>query len=278
MIGAGSSFYSARAGIGAILFVHSLKTCPIGLVYGGSEDTHRIIRGRNWAYYDGIQEFILNKPYGPYPSESRWRVALKSILRHTRRAKLSAYSSRIPREVRKTIVVREEKEYSRDLLPRDSPFRFRFAPTLGYLNWRYKTGLSFVKYRIFQMFKDGHSAGYVVLNESRHELIIAHCDGIDPKTIAYGVLLSLLQAGREDREPRAALLSSSHPMMQQIFQHFGFRLERPHRPFAVGTLNGPSDIGPDTSNWLVNFDWGDNGLRPPFLDESPSVQDQSRSQ
>jgi hypothetical protein len=127
-----------------------------------------------------------------------------------------------------------------------------------------------VKYRVFRILKGGHSAGYVVLNESPRELIVAHCDGTDPKTIAYGVLLSLLQASREDRGPRTALLSSSHPMMQEIYQHFGFRSEHSRRPFALGTLTGPSDIEPDTSNWLVNFDWGDNGLRLPFLDESPS--------
>ena len=39
-------------------------------------------------------------------------------------------------------------------------------------------------------------------------------------------------------------------------------------PFAVGSLKGPVALPADPSRWLVNYDWGDNGLRPPFLGEA----------
>jgi hypothetical protein len=49
--------------------------------------------------------------------------------------------------------------------------------------------------------------------------------------------------------------------MERIFTDFGFTVEAP-QPLAFGSLR--RDVGPpagsDTSNWLINFDWGDNGL------------------
>ena len=140
IIGAGSNFYSISPGVGGILFVHWLKACPIGLVYGGSPDTHRMIRGRRWIFYEGIRGFILNNPYKLYPGERRWRVGVKSVLRRTCRARLSRYASRIPGEIRRKISVREEKGYCSDLLPRKSPFAFRLAPTVDYLKLAVQSG------------------------------------------------------------------------------------------------------------------------------------------
>ncbi|MGA8100776.1 MAG: hypothetical protein WB869_01405 [Candidatus Acidiferrales bacterium] len=270
IIGAGSNFYSLSPGVGGILFVQWLKACPVGLVYGGSPDTHRMIRGRRWTFYEGVRQFILGNPYEPYPGESRWRLGVKSVLRRTSRVRLSRYASRIPGEIRKKISVREEQGYTTDLLPREAPFEFRFAPGVDYLNWRYNPTLSFVKYRIFRILDGRDTVGYAVINDSPDGLTVAHCDGTDARIIAYGVLLSLLHVGREDSSPRSVWLSSSHPAMQEIYRRFGFRPMRSERVFAMGNLFGPADIEPDTSNWLVNLDWGDNRLRPPFLDQGPT--------
>lgn len=267
IIGFGSNFYSLQPGVGGILFIHWLNSSRIGLVYGGSPDTHKLIRSRGWSYYNGVRVYVLNKPDESYPGESWWRSAAKSVLRYPRRASISEYSSRVPGEIRARLSVREEQAYTQDLVPRESPFIFRFAPTLDFLNWRYNTALSFVRYRLFRILEDGHTAGYVVINESPERLMVAHCDGTDAQTLAYGVLLSLLQVGREDRNLRTVLLASSHPRMQKIYHRFGFRSTGPGRQFAMGTLRGPADIALETSNWLVNLDWGDNGLRPPFLDQ-----------
>ena len=266
MIGFGSNFYSLQPGLGGVLFIHWHKSCPIGLVYGGSADTHKMIRGRKWAFYNGVRIYVLNKPYEAHPGEGWLRVAAKSVLRRTQRTNLSSYRSRIPVEIRTRISIREERTFTEDLLPRESPFTFRLAPPAHYLNWRYNTELSFVRYRLFRILAGGRSTGYVVINESPEKLLVAQCDGIDAHDLAYGVVLGALEAGREDRKPRSVALASCHPGMQEIYQRVGFRPERAERTFAMGTLGGPVDIVPTTSNWLVNFDWGDNGLRSPFLD------------
>jgi hypothetical protein len=62
-------------------------------------------------------------------------------------------------------------------------------------------------------------------------------------------------------------LASSNPVMQRIYIRFGFKACSPDRPFAIGSLQRSPHIETDTASWMVNFDWGDNGLRLPFLDQ-----------
>jgi hypothetical protein len=53
--------------------------------------------------------------------------------------------------------------------------------------------------------------------------------------------------------------------MQQIFEDFGFhRASGKDLPFAFRTRPPNVDVTCGTANWLVNFDWGDNGMRAPF--------------
>jgi hypothetical protein len=271
MIGFGCNYYSIQPGIGGILFVHWHNLCPVGLVYGGSTDTHKMITARKWRYYNGIRIYVLNKPYGPDAGEGMLRAAAKSVARHFARYKLSHYASHISAEVRKRVSIREEKVFTDDLLPENSPFAFRFAPTTEDLNWRYNTSLSFVRYRLFRILNDGRTAGYAVINESPEKLIVAQCDGMNARTLAQGVLLSILRVGQDDVEPRTVILSACNHEMREVFEKFGFHATREDRAFCIGTLGGPVDIADDTREWLVNYDWGDNGLRPPFLDQVPSA-------
>jgi hypothetical protein len=266
-IGFGSNNYSIKAGAGLFLFVYANDSCPVRLLFGGSQDSHKIVRSLGWACYHGVKVYVLNKPYEIYPRDSWIRVTAKSMARRITRSRLSRYNPRIPAEIRQHVSVREEGIFDQSILPCESPFTFRFAPPVDYLNWRYNTSLSFVRYRLFRILDGGRTAGYVVINETPERLIVAHCDGVDATVLAYGVLLSVLHVGGEDQEPRSVVLTSSHPAMQEIYQRFGFQPEPEDRPFFMGTPGGPVDIGLDTSNWLVNFDWGDNGLRLPFLDQ-----------
>ena len=267
IIGLGENFYSLQPGTGGILFVRAHTACAVGLVYGGSEDTHRMIRARNWRYYAGVKIHTLNKEYQSYPDDGWLRRMTKSIVRTVRRSKLSNFAFKIPAKIRGQMAVQEEQTFTNDLLPRATPFTFRFAPSVEHLNWRYNTGLSFVHYRLFRILEGRQTVGYAVINESPERLIVAHCDGTDARTLAYGVLLSVLHVGGQDDKPRTVVLASSHATMQSIYRRFGFQPERQDREFCIGTLRGPVDIEADTANWLVNFDWGDNGLRPPFFDE-----------
>lgn len=266
-IGFGSNNYSMKPGAGLYLYTYSDESCPIRLVHGGSADTHNIVRSLGWRYCSGVRVYAFNKTYPVYPGDSWFRTAAKSAARKIARSRIARYTSRIPAEIWQRIAIREEQRFSEDLLPPESPFIFRLAPPVEYLNWRYNTELSFVRYRLFRIMDNGHAAGYVFINESPERLIVAQCDGTNAQSLAYGVLLSILQVGREDRRPRMVVLTCSHPIMQKIYEEFGFQAEPEDRPFYIGTPHGPAEIAPDTSNWLINFDWGDNGLRPPFLDQ-----------
>jgi len=274
LIGFGSNFYSLRPGIGGLLFVRWLQGVPLGLVYGGSPDTHNLLRARGWNYFDGIKDYVLNNPYPAYPGQPWWRLAAKSVGRLLLRSPISTYVGRIPGSIRQRMSVLEESYYAEDLLPGRSPFSFRFAPKVEYLSWRYNLGLSFVRYRLFRIRSETQTVGYVVLGDSPENVVVAHCDGAEPRALAYGALLSILEVGRDDRKPRTVHLASSHPEMQQIYESFGFRPTKRERPFALGTLRGLADFDADTSQWLVNLDWGDNGVRAPLLER---FQDTARA-
>jgi len=267
-LGFGSNFCSVRPGVGGVLFMHWLKSCQGGVVFGGSEETHRIIHQQKWTYYPGVKSYRLNRSYPSYHGEAKWRSVAKSA-REWICLRLARYATRIP-AIAAATTVHEEVHYDRTLLPSSSPFSFRFAPTLEYLAWRYNTGLSFVRYRLFRILQDGATRGYVVLNDQPHRLLIAQCDGDDPAVLSYGVLLSVLKASRDHGVPREVVLTCCHPVMRRIYERFGFVDSAEERPFALGSLRREVDLpATDTSNWHINIDVGDNGLRAPFLDQEP---------
>ena len=272
-LGFASNYYSFMPGVGAFLFMQRLNSCPLGLVFGGGEDTHRVIRSLGWTYYPEITSYHLNWSYPTSPGEPSWRKAAKGILRHSCRKKIGSYASRLLAASRAEVSLHPERSFSDDLLPRKSPFAFRFAPSLAYLNWRYNTELSFVRYRLFRITARRTTVGYVVISEKPDCLIVAQCDGVDPETLAYGVISSIVEVGKQDRYPRTVMLTSSHSRMQEIYREFGFRAGKSGRRFAVGGYKRDVTLDPDTSRWLINYDWGDNGLHSPFLDQvaDPSV-------
>lgn len=78
----------------------------------------------------------------------------------------------------------------------------------------------------------------------------------------------VFELGRKDQEPRTVFLACCHSEMEKIFRAFGFREQRGGDiPFAFRTPPPHVDLSLGASHWLVNFDWGDNGVRPPFRDQ-----------
>jgi hypothetical protein len=262
-----SNWYSLRRGVGGELYEHSARSCPegTGLMFSGSQDTLAILHHRNWIFMPGVHGYFLNNPRPSYVGESWWKGAAKSALRHVEQKRIGSYANRIPRNICAAISVREENSYTADLLPNRTPFAFRLAPSIEYLSWRYNLSLSFIRYRLFRILAHEITVGYVIVSDSPEKIIVAQCDGEDGAQLACGILLSILEVGREDTEVRPVFLTSSHPQMQQIFEDFGFhRASGKDLPFAFRTRPPNVDVTCGTANWLVNFDWGDNGMRAPF--------------
>jgi hypothetical protein len=164
-----------------------------------------------------------------------------------------------------------ETAVTADMLPDSSQFAFRFRPTLEHLAWRYDTTLSFVRYRIFRIVHNGNSTGYVILNEQPGRTIVAQCDATDRWILAQGIFAALNQACRGGRSFCGVALTSSCEIMKPALEEFGFRRRPNLRPLAAGSLARTPEFGNYTGNWLVNFDWGDNGLRAPFLGQ-PQIE------
>jgi hypothetical protein len=268
-----SNWYSLQRGVGGELSQYSAESNPdsTGLMFSGSKDTLAILRHRKWIFVPGVLGYFLNNPYPLYSAETKWRSTAKSFLRRVAARNISSFAPRVPSRVSAEISVCEEDSYSPDLLPSRSPFLFRFAPTAEYLNWRYNLSLPFIRYRLFRVIARGTTAGYVILNDSPEKIVVAQCDGEEASALAYGVLLSILEVGREDKQPRTVFLTCCHSEMRNIFQTFGFREQRNGAlPFAFRTQPPQVDLSLGTSKWLVNFDWGDNGVRQPFCDRGVS--------
>lgn len=264
-LGFGNNFNALTPGAGGLLFMQWLKTAKAGIVFGGSPHTHKITRSRQWTYAPDVPMLTLNPDYAPARDEGALKSAAKAVLRSVARRPLGRFADRLGKEYA-GLAVREETDFTADLLPAASPFVFRFAPSLEHLAWRYDTRLPFTRYRLFRILRADASAGFVVINDSPTRLIVAHGDADDAATLARASVLAVLQVGRDDRDARSVLATSLHDVMRPIFESFGFKATGT-RALAVGTLKGALELPADHGRYLVNFDWGDNGLRRPFLDQ-----------
>lgn len=267
VLGSASNFHAFQHGVGGLLFLQWMRFSAMGLEYGGSEDAHRLIRSQKWRYFPGVRLYSLNHDYSVNPCNPTHVRGAKWFLRKVARKKISSYASRVPEGVRNRLSVREEFDYSADLLPAKSPFSFRLNPTVEYLSWRYNTRLSFINYRLFRILEQGRTSGYVIISEGAQRLQVAQCDGVKAEALAYGVLLAILKVAAPDKLPRSVLLVCSNPVMGKIYEAFGLKRSRDDYPFAIGPMQGEAEIPADTSNWLVNYDWGDLGLLGPFRDQ-----------
>lgn len=265
----GSNWFSVQHGVGGELLKYSTRVNPnsFGFMLVASPEAVKVFHHYGWTPVPGVLGYFLNG-CSLYPWDSWWKAAANSIVRQCARNKTSSFASRIPPNGGAPITVCEEHSYSPDLLPRRSPFSLRFAPTVEYLDWRYNLSLSFVRYRLFRISAGSTSIGYVVLNESPQQIIVAQCDGEDAIALAHGILLALAQAGGKDRKPRTMFLSCCHREMRPVFEQFGFRAWlRAELPCAFHSLPPDFDLT-GTSKWLMNYDWSDNGLQVPFLDQT----------
>ena len=264
----GSNWYSLAPGVGGKLTKFSRQANPstFGMTLMASREAVEVLLHYGWVPMPGVRGYFLNGPCHLYP-RIWWRRMANAVVRRIGGKRISSFASRLPPEVVSQITVREEHGYSDDLLPRRSPFRFRFAPTAEYLSWRYNLSLSFVRYRLFRILAGGATIGYVILNDAPRHILVAQCDGEDATALAYGVLLAVLEAAANDQRTRTVFLSCCHAEMQPVFEGFGFKPQRRDIPFGFHTL--PPGVNPAAgiSNWLVNYDWCDNGLQTPFLDQ-----------
>ena len=264
-----SNWFSLQPGVGGKLTRFSAQANPnsFGMLLMASRAALTVVGHQGWVPIAGLTGYFLNG-CSLHPWNAWWKSAANLLVQGCVGKKLSRFASRIPPEVKARITVREEHSYSPDMLPRRSPFSFRFAPTVEHLEWRYNLSLSFVRYRLFRILAGGASVGYVILNESGEQIMVAQCDGEDAAVLAYGVLLAILQAGAHDQRPRLVFLSCCHAEMQAIYERFGF-MRRLGGEIPFGFRNLPPGLDASKiSSWLVNYDWSDNGLQAPFPDQA----------
>ncbi|HUQ10234.1 MAG TPA: hypothetical protein VM146_07950 [Steroidobacteraceae bacterium] len=257
----GSNFAAAHSGVGGFLYLTWMKSAPVAMVFGGSADTHNILRAQNWTYYPDVRIYQANMRYAPRAGENLARRLAKRLLRacFTDDVRKRVAALQVP-----PIEVREQFEYRDALATLSSPFLLRLAPDLEYLRWRYALDLPFAKYRLFEITAAAGLIGYVVLHERANRIVVSHADGSDARLLAAGIMKAVALVSERDSRPREILLTSSHPEMQIMFEASGMRAAGQGRSLALKSRRGAALFAQETSGWLVNFDWGDNSLRPPF--------------
>jgi hypothetical protein len=267
----GTNFYSLQPGVGWMLWLKCMKQAEIGLVFGASQDTHRILQARKFEYYSGINLYRMNARFESYREDSAAKGIVKAGLRPWARKNLPDYASKSFLRRFADIQIVDRTDFSEEMMVRSSPFSFRLCPPLEYLQWRYNPRLDYVRYRIFQFFRSGQSIGFCVLNHGMSESMVVYSDGSDPELLAAGILKAIFLVGEEEDKYRKITLASSHPVMQALFVQQGFRLAEKNYPFAAGALKDAKNLG-DPGRWLLNFGMGDNDLRThmfwPIPDES----------
>jgi hypothetical protein len=270
----GSNWFSLQSGVGGELTKFSAAANPnsFGMTLMASRKALTVLAHYGWVPIPGVRGYFLNGPCSLYPGKSWWKRTMNATIRLLGGTSISKFARRIAAEVSERISVREESSYSEDLLPRRSPFVFRFAPSVEYLGWRYNLSLTFVRYRLFRILAGGGTIGYVILNEARNHIMVAQCDGEEATALAYGILMAVVEAGSKDERPRTVFLSCCHAEMRRVFEQFGFRTKPwgGDLPFAFRTIPPQLDVSAGTAKWLVNYDWCDNGLQAPFLDQGRS--------
>ncbi len=262
-LGCASNFATLRPGVGGSLFLHWVRSSELACVFGGSPDTHRLLQSQGWRYFHGLQIFRLNRPYVVRAGDSWWRAAVKRV---GERIRPRVDVARRAASHADGVEVIEVPTVTDDMLPASSPFRLRMRPSAEYLSWRYSGTLPFVRYRSFRIV-DRRVRGYVIVNEQPRAIVVAHADADDAEALGAGILAAVAHVAARRDAGGEVVLACAHHGMKALFSRAGFRTDRDERPFALGARGHRVEIDPDTSRWLINFDWIDNGLRSPFLDE-----------
>ncbi len=269
-VGFGSNYHAFESGAGGILFLHWVRQCGLGLNFGGSPDAQRIIDHQKWTRYSGIDTLHLNAAYAQSPGDTFWKRTAKNVLTHSPvKTRIDRRAAAVLADSSSPIEAVPEQRATADLLTFESPFDVRFAPDADYLNWRYATNLSFARYHLLRLVQSGETVGYVVLNEQPNRVLIAHADASSPDVLARGMIAALGTVCRGRLSGTGVVATTSHPVLKQTLVDFGFRARRHGRGLAIGGLGKQPPFPDDTSNWLISEDWGDNGLRAPFLGRSP---------
>ncbi len=264
----GSNLATLRPGAGGVLFLHWVRSSDYACVFGGSADTHKMLQRQRWTYFPGIRTMRLNRAYVAREGERWWRAAAKTALRVVQPG---VNVARRARAVAGSVEAVEQARVTPEMLPDATPFTFRMRPTVDYLNWRYDGGLSFVRYRCFRLVTD-RTRGYVIVNDRPDAIMVAQADADDPATLAAGIMAAVGRVAGARGPRRQVVLTCAHREMAAMFRGFGFRADPVDRPFAIGSGKHPVDLSTDTSRWLINFDWIDNGLRAPFLDQAAAMR------
>lgn len=255
-----SNTYAFRPGAFAFLFLHWMKSTPLGLSFPGNALMHELVaRQQRWRPMHGLYTYWLNWDYPDQPGEPVWKRGLRTLARRAMRIDARRLVGRLAHGLPE-LVAEEVPAFDEAMARPGGDYGLRLMADADFLNWRFSTALEHVRYRVFRLRTGGRTRGSVVLADWPHCLVVSHCDGDDPVLICRGLARSVAQLNRGPNRYRKVLLTSMHATMQPALRALGFRPKRTESPLylaSFGAWPAPESAGDD---WLVNMDLGDAGL------------------
>lgn len=255
-----SNTFAFRPGAFPLLMMQWMRGCTTGMVFPGNALLRDMVASQTrWIGVPGLRIHWLNWSHPSYPGDSLLKRVAKPILRRLARVDVASLGRRIAADTQGRLVLEEVNKVDDEMVACRGPFSLRLAETASYYNWRFRTDLSFVKYRVFKVVKVGKVGGFVILADWKKSVVVAHCDGADVDDLSRAVLLSIAIVNDSGHRYRKVLLSTMHHRMQSIYQAYGFRPEPKETPFFIARFKGDAlpSVYPEG---LVNLDLWDGGL------------------
>jgi hypothetical protein len=211
----------------------------------------------------GLQTFWLNWDYPARAGEPAWKRGLRPMLRWANRRDCTQLPARLHADLPQGLSVREVPRVEAAMLPADrpdSPFSLRPARDTAWLQWRFRTDLAHVRYRVFAILLAGAERGYLVLAEWPHCVLLAQGDAVEPDELAGAVVLAAAQLNTGEQRWRKVIVGSMHDGMKARLQSCGFRPAPKEVALYVGQFGARQLDLARSNRWLVNLELGDIGM------------------
>ena len=128
-LGIGTNFAAFERAAGGLLFMQLIKSSDLGMMFGGSHDSHRIARGLHWTYFSSVRRFHLNRGYELPLGEVWWKRLARTALRLRPPVNVAETARRVLCDGSlPSVEVAEESRFTEDLLPQTATLQPPFQP------------------------------------------------------------------------------------------------------------------------------------------------------
>jgi hypothetical protein len=255
-----SHTFSIQPGAFALLMMQWMRSVDAGLVFPGSPKWQEMLsRSGRWAAIPGLRTYWLNWDYPSNATDPAWKQLARPLARLATRTDLAAHLRRLQAEVPQGLQIDEVERIDEAMARPSRDCGFSVEPDIAWLNWRYDRSLTYVRYRLFRVRRNGAAVGCVVLAEWPHCLLVSYGCGSSAIELAYATLLAIAQVNAGPARHRKVILACMHMQMAAVFERYGFRADPRERCFMLASFGQHALPRTGGKDWLLHLDVGEVG-------------------